>query len=237
MPRELLTVSGVTAGYGHNDVLRDVSLSLSEGDILGLIGPNGAGKTTLVRSIFGLIALKAGRIIFDGEDISDLTVRDRLRRGIVCVPQERNVFANLTVFENLGIARSAFPESAKEYEERIDLVFSLFPRLRERRGQLAGSMSGGEQRMVAIGIGLMATPRLLILDEPTTGLAPQVVHQLMKAIKTLNTEHGITAIVVEQNILSLLKIVSAVEIVKGGRVRRHEGNPADIAGQNVWEYL
>lgn len=237
MAGALLTVSGVTAGYGRNDVLREVSLSLSQGDILGLIGPNGAGKTTLVRSIFGLIALKAGRVIFDGQEISGFSVRDRLRLGIVCVPQERNFFANLTVLENLGIARSAFPENAQDYEERISLVFSLFPRLHERRGQLAGSMSGGEQRMVAIGIGLMVKPRLLILDEPTTGLAPQVVHQLMRAIKTLNTEHAITAIVVEQNILSLLKIVSAIEIIKGGRARRHEGSPADITDQNVWEYL
>jgi len=122
-------------------------------------------------------------------------------------------------------------------KRQIDLVFSLFPRLQERQQQIAGSMSGGEQRMVAIGIGLMTTPRLLLLDEPTTGLAPQVVHQLMRAIKILNEEHAISAVVVEQNILSLLKIVDAIEIVKAGTVTRFEGKPESLANQNVWEFL
>jgi branched-chain amino acid transport system ATP-binding protein len=237
MAEMLLNVSGVVAAYGHNAVLHNASLSLSKGQILGVIGPNGAGKTTLMRSIFGLIKLEEGRVEFDGEDISTFSVRDRMRLGIACVPQERNVFANLTVIENLQIATSALNCDITERGQRIARVLSLFPRLHERQQQLAGTMSGGEQRMVAIGIGLMAAPRLLILDEPTTGLAPQVVHQLMMTIKTLNSEHGISAVVVEQNILSLLKIVDAVDLVKGGRVTRHKGEPSDLARKDIWEFL
>jgi branched-chain amino acid transport system ATP-binding protein len=234
---EILSVSGVVAGYGRHDVLHDVSFSLRQGEICGVIGPNGAGKTTLLRSMFGLLPLKAGRVQFEGLDITSLSVRDRLRLGIAYVPQERNVFANLTVLENLEIALSALSEGAADFDRRSQLAFSLFPRLRERANQLSGSMSGGEQRMVAIAIGLMTKPRLLMLDEPTTGLAPQVVHQLMNTIRTLNVEHGISAIVVEQNILSLVKIANSIELIKDGHARRYSGRPADIAQQNIWEYL
>jgi branched-chain amino acid transport system ATP-binding protein len=233
----LLKVSDVTAAYGHNDVLRDVSLTLEEGQILGIVGPNGAGKTTLLRSILGLIALKAGRVEFAGEDISSLSVGDRIRRGVVCVLQEKNVFADLTVVENLQIATSALIAESMDLTQRLERVFALFPRLQERRNQLAGTMSGGEQRMLAIGIGLMAAPRLLLLDEPTTGLAPQIVHQLMNSVKILNSEHGISAIVVEQNILSLLKIAHAVAIVKSGGVTPHYGDPRELKRRNVWEFL
>ena len=237
MKEIFLKVSNVAAAYGQNEVLHNASLSLAKGQILGVIGPNGAGKTTLLRSILGLIALKAGRVEFDGENISMLSVRDRIVRGIACVPQERNVFANLSVLENLQIATSAISDTQADRERRIERVFALFSRLHERQRQLAGTMSGGEQRMLAIGIGLMTEPRLLLLDEPTTGLAPQVVHQLMSAIKMLNSEFGIAAIVVEQNILSLLKIAHAVMIVKSGHIVPHNGDPSDLANRNVWEFL
>ena len=195
------------------------------------------GKRPSCVLFWELIALKAGRVEFDGEDISALSVGERIRRGIVCVLQERNVFADLTVVENLRIATSALIGEPADLTQRIERVFALFPRLHERRGQLAGTMSGGEQRMLAIGIGLMAAPRLLLFDEPTTGLAPQVVHQLMNAVKILNSEHGISAIVVEQNILSLLKIAHAVAIVKSGGVALHQGDPRGLERRNVWEFL
>jgi branched-chain amino acid transport system ATP-binding protein len=236
MAAPILAVEGIRSGYRGNDVLLGCSLSLEKGAVCGVVGPNGAGKTTLLRSIFGLLALSEGNIRFDGGDISALPVRDRLQLGIACVPQERNVFSNLTVIENLEMSYAAIPRDFN-LKQQVDLVFTLFPRLRGRQQQLAGTMSGGEQRMVAIGIGLMSKPRLLMLDEPTTGLAPQVVHQLMSAIRTMNAEHEITSIVVEQNILSLLKIVDVIDIVKDGKIRRYEGTPSTLAQENVWEFL
>ena len=236
MVAAILAVEEIRSGYGGNDVLRECSLTLNKGAICGVVGPNGAGKTTLLRAISGLLALSEGHIQFDGHDISALSVRERLQLGIACVPQERNVFSNLTVIENLEISYAAIPRDFA-LKQQVELVFTLFPRLQERQQQLAGTMSGGEQRMVAIGIGLMSKPRLLMLDEPTTGLAPQVVHQLMKAISTMNSEHGITSIVVEQNILSLLKIADVIDIVKDGKIRRYEGTPSSLAQENVWEFL
>jgi branched-chain amino acid transport system ATP-binding protein len=237
MPQASLVLLGISAGYGRNRVLHDVTMSVAKGDIVGLIGPNGSGKTTLLRTLFGVTPPMQGRIEFEDEDVVGLSPRQRLQRGMAYVPQERNVFPNLSVRENLEIAAASVAPTAVEYRDRRDFVLSLFPRLAERQNQLAGSMSGGEQRMVAIGIGLMAKPRLLMLDEPTTGLAPQIVHQLMSVIQKLNAEHGATIIIVEQNILSLVKVVAAVELVKGGVVRRYPGKPAEIIGKNIWEYL
>lgn len=236
MAEALLTVENLTSGYNGNDVLRNASLTVDHDQICGIVGSNGAGKTTLLRAIFGAIPSRLGRVIFYGQDISSLSSRERIRIGLAYVPQERNVFANLTVIENLEISFSAVPRNV-QLSGQLDLVFSLFPRLQERQQQLAGTMSGGEQRMVAIGIGLITNPRLLMLDEPTTGLAPQVVHQLMSAIKKMNSDHNIAAIVVEQNILSLLKIVNAVEIVRAGAIRRYQGDPQNLANEDVWEFM
>lgn len=236
MTNALLTVENLTSGYNGNDVLRDVSLTIDQDHICGIVGSNGAGKTTLLRSIFGAVPARQGRITFCGKDISSLSLRERIRIGLAYVPQERNVFSNLTVIENLELSFAAVPRDVR-LSSQLDIVFSLFPRLRERQHQLAGTMSGGEQRMVAIGIGLITKPRLLMLDEPTTGLAPLVVHQLMNAIKTMNLEHRIAAIVVEQNILSLLKIVNSVEIVRAGSVRRYQGDPPNLVNENVWEFM
>jgi branched-chain amino acid transport system ATP-binding protein len=237
MSNDILSATDIVTGYGLQTVLHDVSFELGTGTIGGIIGPNGAGKTTLLRSLFGLLPLTAGRVTFEGRDITLLSPRARMRLGIAYVPQERSVFANLSVLENLEIAVTSFVDGPARFKRQIDVVYSLFPRLRERQRQLAGSMSGGEQRMVAIGIGLMAAPRILMLDEPTTGLAPQTVHQLMNAIKTLNVEHGISTVVVEQNILSMLKIVDSVQLVKDGRAKTFSGRPSDLTQQKLWEYL
>jgi branched-chain amino acid transport system ATP-binding protein len=237
MSDDILSATGIVTGYGLQTVLNDASFALVSRTICGVIGPNGAGKTTLLRSLFGLLPLAAGRVTFADQDITSLSPRERMRLGIAYVPQERSVFANLSVLENLEIAVTSFADGAARFRRQIDVVYSLFPRLQERQRQLAGSMSGGEQRMVAIGIGLMASPRVLMLDEPTTGLAPRTVHQLMNAIKTLNVEHGISAIVVEQNILSMLKIVDSVQLVKDGRAKSYSGRPSDLTQQKLWEYL
>jgi branched-chain amino acid transport system ATP-binding protein len=234
----VISATDLRAGYGANLVLQGADFALRPGSICGIIGPNGAGKTTLLRSLYGLLRLQSGEVRYEGRDITRSSPAERLRAGIGYVPQERNVFPNLTVTENLELGLIAFApaERARRMRGRLEKMFSLFPRLAERRGQLAGLMSGGEQRMVALAIGLMAEPRVLFLDEPTTGLAPLVVHQLMATIKDLKRD-GISAVVVEQNVLSLLAIADELYLVKGGRCARYEGDPRSLGQQKIWEYM
>ncbi|MEX0729324.1 MAG: ABC transporter ATP-binding protein [Aquisalimonadaceae bacterium] len=235
----LLSAAGISSGYGGNMVLRDVAFALQPGEVCGVIGPNGAGKTTLLSTLYGLLPLATGNVCYAGEDISALTPQQRRLRGVSYVPQENNVFPNLTVVENMELALTGRPElrKARRFGQRLEYIFNLFPRLAERRKQPAGLMSGGEQRMVAISIGLMAEPRVLLLDEPTTGLAPNIVHQLMETIQTLNRTEAISTIIVEQNIMAMLRIVNSLYLMKDGRSRRYEGAPEDIAKQKIWEYL
>src|SRR3954465_4552465 len=234
----MLSATDLRAGYGANLVLQGAQFALGEGSICGIIGPNGAGKTTLLRSLYGLLPLQSGEVRFDGRDITRRSPGARLRAGVGCGPQEPNVSPNLAFTENLELGLIAFApaERARRLHGRLEKIFALFPRLAERRGQLAGLMSGGEQRMVALGIGLMAEPRVLFLDEPTTGLAPLVVHQLMATIKALNRD-GLSTVVVEQNVLSLLDIVDELYLVKAGRCTRYEGDPRSLGQQKIWEYM
>ena len=234
----ILGARDLRSGYGANLVLQGADFTLKKGSICGVIGPNGAGKTTLLRTLYGLLPPRTGTIRYEERDLTAATPAERVRSGISYVPQERNVFPNLTVAENLELGLIAFPgtQRARLTKPRADRVYALFPRLAERRRQFAGLMSGGEQRMVAIGIGLMAEPRVLLLDEPTTGLAPLVLHQLMSTIQELNRQ-GISAVVVEQNVISLLEIVDDLYLVKGGRCTRYEGDPRSIGQQKIWEYM
>ena len=235
----LLSAVDASSGYGANLVLQGGEFCLEKGKVCGVIGPNGAGKTTLLRTLYGLLPLRGGTVSFDGRDISRLSPRERLLLGISYVPQERNVFPNLSVAENLELALSALPaaERRKILSGRQDYCYALFPRLAERRTQPVGLMSGGEQRMVAISMGLMMRPRVLFLDEPTTGLAPAILHQLMQTIRGLNRSEGISTVIVEQNILSMLAIVDRLYLVKGGRYAPFQGDPAAIGNQKIWEYL
>jgi branched-chain amino acid transport system ATP-binding protein len=234
----ILSATGLRSGYGANVVLQGADFALRAGSICGVIGPNGAGKTTLLRTLYGLLPALSGTVSYDQRDVTAASPAERLRGGLSYVPQERNVFPNLTVTENLELGLIAFPavQRARLMSARLERVFGLFPRLAERRRQPAGLMSGGEQRMVAIGIGLMAEPRVLLLDEPTTGLAPLVLHQLMSTIQNLNRQ-GISSVVVEQNVISLLEIVDELYLVKGGRCTRYEGDPKSIGQQKIWEYM
>jgi branched-chain amino acid transport system ATP-binding protein len=233
----LLQAIDVRGGYGSNEVLRTVSLAVAPGQICGLIGPNGAGKTTFLKALYGLLTLRHGRVLLNGEDITHLPARERLSLGIGYVPQERNVFPNLTVMDNLELAGTRLRAEGHTLSERLNYVFELFPKLAERRRQRAGSMSGGEQRMVAIGLGLITKPRVLLLDEPTTGLAPIYVRSLMQTIRALSTSNGIGTLLVEQNIASLVTIADTLTVMKGGKLLSHEISPLEIGSQEIWQFL
>lgn len=238
MSGNLLSASRASTGYGSQQVLFDVDFAVKQGEVCGIIGPNGAGKSTLLKALYGVLKLRGGAIYFEDEDLSSAGIVRRIQKGVSYVPQERSVFPNLTVEENLGLVIDSLPKGVRvDRDERVNLAYGLFPRLKERRQQLAGTMSGGEQRMVAISIGLMPQPKVLLLDEPTTGLAPLVVHNLMSVVKRLNEEYGIATVIVEQNILSMAKIADRIFILKGGRGMSFDGSPQQLTKQQILECL
>jgi branched-chain amino acid transport system ATP-binding protein len=236
---DVISVDRLCAGYGDAPVLRGASMKLREGEIVGLIGPNGAGKTTLLRVLTGVLAAESGELKVLGRDVTGSSTLQLRLAGLGYVAQERNVFPNLTVRDNLETAYRVAGRNVPgvDLRERLEFIEGLFPRLAERRNQQAGLMSGGEQRMVAIGMGLILKPRALLLDEPTTGLAPVVVHELMRTIRRLRDAQGISIVLVEQNIASMLKVVDRLYVMKDGVCSEFEGNPADVGRQNIWEYL
>lgn len=208
---ELLQVQGLTAGYGEAVVLFDIDLAVAEGRSLALLGRNGVGKTTLVDSLIGVTRRRAGTIRLAGRDITSLAPEERAHAGIGWVPQERNIFRSLTVTENLtAVARPGPWDVAR--------VFRMFPRLAERKGNLGNQLSGGEQQMLAIGRALMLNPKLLLLDEPTEGLAPIIVEELLRALKRLFREEGLAGIVVEQHARKILALTDDAIVLERGRV-------------------
>jgi branched-chain amino acid transport system ATP-binding protein len=213
----LLELENVEASYGAVRAVRGVSLSVEEGAIVAILGANGAGKSTTLKSICGAVRPSAGRILFDGKPITGLSPNQIVRRGIALIPEGRKVFKDLTVRENL--AMGAYSRSNKaEIESDYGLVFSLFPRLRERERQLGGSLSGGEQQMLAIGRGLMARPRLLLLDEPSLGLAPIIISNIFETLHRINKERRTTLLVVEQNAHVALRNAGFAYVLQVGRI-------------------
>jgi branched-chain amino acid transport system ATP-binding protein len=213
----LLTLSHVAAGYGSFQALFDVSLDVEAGEAVAVIGPNGAGKTTLLRVISKLIEVSGGEITMEGQRLNDLPAHRVIEQGIAHVPENRRLFPKLTVEENLRIG--AYTGAARaRFRERLEFVYGLFPRLRERRDQMAGTMSGGEQQMCAIGRGLMSGPKLLLLDEPSAGLAPVVVQQVFDLVRRIRGE-GYTVLIVEQNIQQVLKVVDRAYLLETGRIK------------------
>jgi branched-chain amino acid transport system ATP-binding protein len=210
----MLRVANVSAGYGGFQALFDVSLEVNAGESVAVIGPNGAGKTTLLRLISKLIMPSSGDVLFDGKTLSDVPAHAVVSRGIAQVPENRRLFPRLTAEENLRMG--AFTAREK-YAERLEQVYSLFPRLKERRTQLAGTMSGGEQQMCAIGRALMSGPKLLLLDEPSAGLAPVVVQSIFDLVRRICAQ-GYTVLIVEQNIRQVLKVVSRAYLLDAGRI-------------------
>jgi branched-chain amino acid transport system ATP-binding protein len=221
-----LEIDNVHAGYDRADVLEGVSLSVKPGRITCLLGSNGSGKTTLIRSILGLTPPRAGRISFAGADITGLATHKIIAAGIACIPEGRKVFPKLTAEENLRLG--AYQESSEAVTRaRIAEIYAIFPRLAERRAQLAGTMSGGEQAMVSIGRGLMRAPKLLLVDEPSLGLSPILVKENFNIIRQIN-ERGITVFLVEQNVHQTLAIAHYGYVLSKGRVVA-AGTPAELA--------
>lgn len=219
----MLEVQGVSAGYQGSDVVRDVSFRVDEGETVMIIGSNGAGKTTLFRAVCGLLPLSSGRVTFLGEDITGLPAQKVVRRGLAFVPAERHLFPQMTVEENLVLG--AYPD--KPDSEVLETVLELFPRLGERFRQLAGTMSGGEQQMLAVGRALMSRPRLLVLDEPTTGLAPIVARNAYAALGRLQ-EQGLTILVAEQQVPLALAISDRGYVLENGAIGL-AGTSAELA--------
>lgn len=225
----MLEIDGVYTAYDKADVLQGVSLSVQPGSITCLLGSNGSGKTTLVRSILGLTPARAGRIIFNGTDITRLATHKVVAAGIACIPEGRKVFPKLTVEENLRVGAYQEP-SDKVTQSRMADIFRIFPRLAERRTQLAGTMSGGEQAMVSIGRGLMCAPKLLLIDEPSLGLSPRLVKENFNIIRQIN-ERGITVLLVEQNVHQTLAISHFGFVIAKGRVAT-SGTPAELSDRS-----
>ena len=219
----MLKVEDLSAFYDKAQILRNVNLKVDSGEVVAVLGPNGAGKTTLLRSICGLVKTN-GRIVFNGRDITKLKPHERIRLGISICPEGRRLFPNMTVEDNLKLGALL-----EECEERLRYVYNLFPRLKERRNQLVKTMSGGEQQMVAIGRALMSNPKLILLDEPSMGLAPIVVENIAKALKRIKEELGISILLVEQNISLAFEVADRAyvlvkgEIVKEGPIEEMQG--------------
>jgi len=211
----LLRIDGIKVGYGDLTAVRDVSLEVREGEVVALIGANGAGKTTTLRALSGLLPLRRGRIELDGQRLDGLGSAQVAARGIAHVPEGRQLFPTMTVRENLELG--ARTRAARQARARtLDRVFELFPRLLEREAQLAGTLSGGEQQMCAIGRGLMACPRLLVLDEPSLGLAPVLVKTIFEDLARINGQ-GLTVLLVEQNVLRSLRLAHRGYVIDNGR--------------------
>ena len=231
----MLELTGLCAGYGDLEVLRDISLSIGQGEIVGLLGANNAGKTTLVNCISRLIPWHRGACKFEGRDISRLAPHEVTECGISQVPEGRQLFPAMTVWENLMMG--GFPGKARAQRAKtIEYVFGLFPRLLERRTQLAGTLSGGEQQMLAIGRALMSGPRLLVLDEPSLGLSPRFVQTIFEALAALHRE-GLTILLVEQNLNVALKNVQRCYVLERGEVAisgRAEDMRHDPAGRKAY---
>ena len=224
----MLEIEDVYTAYDKADVLQGVSLKVEAGSITCLLGSNGSGKTTLVRSILGLTPPRAGRIVFDGTDITHLPTHRIIAVGIACIPEGRKVFPKLTVEENLRVG--GYQErSDKVTSTRLAEILQVFPRLAERRAQLAGSMSCGEQAMISIGRGLMCAPKLLLIDEPSLGLSPRLVKENFNIIRRIN-ERGITVLLVEQNVHQTLAISHRGFVLSKGRVAA-SGTPGELASR------
>jgi branched-chain amino acid transport system ATP-binding protein len=227
----LLSIQTVSAQYGHARVLNDVSFEVDEGQLLAVVGANGAGKTTLVKAISGVVPVTRGRIVFNGEDLTGLRPDQIVLKGIVHVPEGRRLFGDMTVLENLLLG-STHAGARPQRAQTLERVFGLFPILKERQAQVASTMSGGQQQMVAIARGLMGRPRVLILDEPSLGIAPLIVSEIFEVIRKLNQE-GLTVLLIEQNLRQALSIAHRGIVLENGKVVLSDTGAALLNNQHT----
>jgi len=230
-----LEVNNIDAGYGRKRVLTDVSLTLGRGEAIAIVGHNGAGKSTLLQAVFGLQPIWQGALSFDGNTLAGHSARRAVDLGMAMIPSERFVFPDLTVVDNLRVSAAGLSKAARS--AALALAHGHFPILRERASQLAGAMSGGEQRMVSLAMALMRKPRLLLLDEPSLGLSPAIVEQVMARVRDL-VKTGVSVILVEQNIPAALGVVSRVYVMRSGHIILHEAaEQFSVRGREGWWQL
>jgi branched-chain amino acid transport system ATP-binding protein len=225
----MLSLGAISAAYGSFQALFGVSLDVARGEAVGVIGPNGAGKTTLMRVISGMLPLQGGTMHIEGQDIGGLPAHRVVEQGIAHVPENRRLFPRLSVEENLRIG-AFIPSARARFAEQLDWVYRLFPRLKERRSQPAGTMSGGEQQMCAIARALMSKPKVLLMDEPSAGLAPIVVQQVFELVQRIRAE-GLTVLIVEQNVQQVLDVVDRAYLLEVGAIKL-SGTAAELKGNS-----
>ena len=230
----LLRLSSLAAGYGSKTVISDVSFALEPGQIMAFLGHNGAGKTTTLKTIMGLLPPRAGEVQFDDKRIDRLSVSDRVAMGLRLLPEGRGIFPDLSVAENIDVvaARNCGPGAMFE----IDDVYKLFPVLDERRTTRSGSLSGGQQQMLAMSLAILGTPRCLLLDEPSIGLAPNLVERMFDQVQDVCRAHGVTALLVEQNVAAAMRIADRVVIMNNGQIV-FDGLPDEARASNFWNYF
>ena len=228
----MLKVNNIVTSYGDIRVLHGVSVEVGDKEIVSIIGSNGAGKSTLMNNISGIVPTQSGSIEFDGVELTKLKGHQIVQKGVIMVPEGREVFPNMTVLENLEMGSYSIKRSTAEMKRKLEEMYSFFPRLAERKSQKAGSLSGGEQQMVAIARGLMADPKLLMCDEPSLGLAPVIVEDMFNIFVRINKEMGIPILLVEQNAYMALSISERCYILENGEIRI-SGKSAELAQSDV----
>jgi branched-chain amino acid transport system ATP-binding protein len=230
----MLQLQGVEAGYGAKTVISGVSFALEPGQILAFLGHNGAGKTTTLRAVMGLLAPRAGTVMFDGARIDRVSVAERIALGLRLLPEGRGIFPDLTVAENIDVVAARNVQAGALFG--VADVYRLFPVLDERRTTRAGSMSGGQQQMLALSLAILGTPRCLMLDEPSIGLAPNLVERMFQQVRDVCKSHAMTAVLVEQNVAAAMKIADRVIIMNNGQIV-FDGDPDAARASNVWHYF
>jgi branched-chain amino acid transport system ATP-binding protein len=230
----VLRLSDITAGYGAKTVISGISFALEPGQILALLGHNGAGKTTTLRAVMGLLTPKEGDVSFDGQPINRMGVADRIALGLRLLPEGRGIFPDLSVAENIDVVAARNVEAGAMFD--IPDVYRLFPVLDERRTTRAGSLSGGQQQMLALSLAILGKPRCLLLDEPSIGLAPNLVERMFQQVREVCKSHAMTAVLVEQNVAAAMAIADRVIIMNGGQIV-FDGNPDEARASNFWHYF
>jgi branched-chain amino acid transport system ATP-binding protein len=230
----VLVIEKLRTGYGRKQVVFDVDIHVNEGEVVGILGHNGSGKSTTIKAVLGILPAQAGRITFQGRDVTKAGSRANVKAGMALIPSERFVFADLSVLDNLLLGGANEPDGDKR-AKRLEMVYNLLPILKERAEQLAGTMSGGQQRMVSLGLALMSSPKLLMLDEPSLGLAPAVVEQIFSRVRQLADSEGLSVLLLEQNVGQALRIVDRVYVMRSGRVLLEETVEQMRARDSYWD--